>query len=113
MITHAERNAIILRRTLSAASWLYAMFNGTLGLLAWNAGLHARLLVAHAGLLGLAGTLLWKPRRGAAAATLLAAAGSIFFVAHAIRLHNLQAALVDGAYVLLAAVLLYKSRRQA
>jgi hypothetical protein len=113
MITHEERNAIILRRTLSAVSWLYALFNGTLGWLAWNAGLYAKLAVAHAGLLGLAGTMLWKPRRGAALATLVAATGSIGFAAQGLRLHNFQAALVDGAYVLLAAVLLYKSRHQA
>jgi hypothetical protein len=113
MITHEERNAIILRRTLGAASWLYALFNGALGLLAWNAGLLAKGAVAHAALLGLAGTMLWKPRRGAVFATLLAAAGSVFFAAQAIRLHNLEAALVDGAYVLLAAVLLYKSRHPA
>jgi hypothetical protein len=114
-----ERNAFILRRTLSAGSWLYSAWSGLLGLLAWNLrpGIgdlyDPRIIVLHAALLGLAGTLLWKPRRGAFFAVLAAAAGSIFFVVLDLRRQNVPAAVIDGAYVVLAAVLLYKSRRQA
>ena len=117
MITHEERNAIILRRTLSAVSWLYALWAGLLGATAWHlrtqAQLDPRLLLLHAGLLGLAGTMLWKPRRGAPACTLLASAGSIFFVVLDLRDHHVQAAWVDGAYAVIAGGLLYNSRRQA
>jgi len=118
MISHEERNAFILRRTLAAVSWLYAAWSGLLGILAWNLRRGSdlydpRLIVLHAVVLGLAGTMLWKPRRGALLAVLAAAAGSIFFVVLDLRLPNVPAALVDGAYVPIAAVLLYKSRRQA
>jgi len=118
MSSDEERNAFILRRTLSAASWLYAGWSGLLGVLAWNLRegndlYDPRFIVLHAGLLGLAGTLLWKPRRGAVLGVIAAAAGSIFFVVLDLRRPNVGAALVDGAYVLLAAVLLYKTRRQA
>lgn len=115
-IRHEDRNAIILRRTLSAISWLYAFWSLLLGVTAWGKthGLHdGRFIVLHAALLGLAGTLLWKPRRGAVACTLAAAAGSIFFVILDFRLGNTQAAIVDGAYAVFAAALLYKSRRIA
>ena len=110
---------MILRRTLSRVSWLYALWSGFLGATAWGLlrgteGLYdPRLVVLHAGLLGLAGALLWKPRRGSVIAVFLAAAGSIFFVSLDLGRHNVQAALVDGAYVVLAAALLCKSRRRA
>ena len=112
-ITHEERNAIILRRTLSAVSWLYAIFNGGMGALLWSRGLLPRLMVAQGALLALAGLWLWRPRRGAVLFTLLAAAGSIFFVTLDLFLQNVQAALVDGAYCLAAAILLLKSRHRA
>jgi len=115
-ISHEERNAIILRRTLGAASWLYALWTGLVAAAAWShttAGRHdAQFLAAHAVLLTLAGLLLWKPRRGAIVAVLAAAAGSIFFVVLDLRRHNAPSALVDGAYVVLAAALLYKSCRR-
>jgi hypothetical protein len=63
-IRDRERNALILRRTLSAISWLYAIFNGGLGILGIESPV-GRLMVAHALLLGAAGLLLWKPRPGA------------------------------------------------
>ena len=115
-ISHEDRNAIILRRTLGAISWLYALWTGLIATAAWGrmtAGAHdAQLLAAHAGLLALAAVLLWKPRRGAALAVLAAAAGSIYFVVLDVRRHSVSSALVDGAFVVLAAVLLYKSRRR-
>jgi hypothetical protein len=115
--THEERNAIILRRTLCSVSWIYAFWSGLFGVLAANMpqrteGLYdPRLILLHAGLLGLAGTLQWKPRRGALAATLIAAAGSVFFVALDLQKNHLETAFIDGAYVPLAGILLFKSRQ--
>jgi len=106
------RNAAILRRTLSAISWVYALWSFMLGGMAGAGSLAAKLLIAHGALLGAAGTLLWKPRRAAIPATLLAAAGSIFFVFYDLGLGNSQAACTDGGYVVVAIALLYKSRAQ-
>ena len=115
-ITHEERNAIILRRTLSTGSWLYGFWTGMFAAMTLSIPASGRydgpLLLGHAALLGLAGFLLWRPRPLALAATLVAVAGSIFFVVLDVQRHNIPSALVDGAYVLLAAVLLYKSRRR-
>jgi hypothetical protein len=115
-ISHQERNAIILRRTLGAASWLYALWTGIVAWAAWGrttAGAHdAQLLLGHSALLALAGILLWKPRRGATPAFLAAAAGSMFFVVLDLGRHSVPSALVDGAYPLLGALLLYNSRRR-
>jgi len=115
-ISHEERNAAILRRTLSWVSWLYALWTGLVAAAAWGkttAGPRdAQFLLAHAALLSLAGLLLWKPRRGAVLAVLAAAAGSICFVVLDLRRHVVASALVDGSYVLIAAVLLYNSRRR-
>lgn len=112
-----ERNKAILRRTLAAISWLYALWSLLLGVAAWSRRSEAlvdpRLLLFHAGLLSLAAVMLWRPRRDAALFTILAAAGSIFFVVEDLRRGGVEAALVDGAYVLAAAALLYKSRRSA
>ena len=112
-----ERNRAVLRRTLSGISWLYALWSALLGAAAWlrrsEALVDPRLVLLHAGMLALAAVMLWKPRREAVFCTLLAAAGSIFFVIEDLRRENVQAALVDGAYAVLAAALLYKSRRSA
>lgn len=116
-VTPEERNAAILRRTLSWISWLYALWSGLFGLAALGqtgAGLYdPRLILAHAGLLALAAVLLWKPRRGAVPAALLAAAGSIYFTVIDVQRQGLQAALIDGLYPAVAIALLYKSRRRA
>ena len=115
-ITHEERNAVILRRTLSAVSWLYALWSGLFGVAALGqttGGLYdPRYILLHAGLLALAAVLLWKPRRGAVVAALLAAAGSVFFTVLDVMRQGPQAALIDGLYPVIAVVLLYKSRRQ-
>lgn len=112
-----DRNAAVLRRTLSAVSWLYGLWTALIALAARARPAEAlvdwQLLLLHAGLFGLAGALQWKPRRAAPACTMLAAAGSIFFVVHDLRRDSVAAALVDGAYVVVAALLLYKSRRSA
>lgn len=112
-ISHEERNAAILRRTLSAISLLYAIFNAGLGGLTWAQGWVPRWMAGQGVLLALAGVLLWKPRRGAVLVTLLAAAGEIAFVVFDLRRQSLQAAGVDGLYVLVAAILLLKSRPAA
>jgi hypothetical protein len=116
-VSLAENNAAILRRTLSAVGWLYGLWTGLLGAAAWHVrakvAVDPRLLLLHAALLGLSGALLWKPRRGATIVTLLAAAGSIGFVVFDLRVNGVQAALIDGAYPVLAAVLLHNSRRRA
>ena len=117
--THEERNAFILRHTLCVVSWIYAFWNGLFGVMAANMpqkteGLYdARLILLHAGLLGLAGTLQWKPRRGALAATLTAIAGSIFFAGLDLQRHHLDTAFIDGAYAGIGGFLLFKSRSPA
>jgi len=113
---HAARNAIILRRTLSAISWIYAFWTGLFAAMALSIGpsssglYDARLILLHAVLLAAAGTWQWRPRRGALAMTLLAAAGSVFFVVLDLRRGNVETACIDGAYVPLAALLWFKSR---
>lgn len=117
--THEERNAFILRRTLSAVSWIYAFWSGLFALLAMSANLPTqgpddlKLILGHSALLVLAGVLTWKPRRGALAAVLLACAGSLYFVAVDLQRGRVETALLDGAYVPLALLLLFKSRRPA
>ena len=117
--THEERNAIILRRTLSAISWIYAFWSGTFAAMALAVQRPAggpydvRFILLHAALLAAAGIWQWKPRRGMIALTLVAAAGSIYFVVLDILRGHVETAFIDGAYVPLAAVLLFKSRASA
>jgi hypothetical protein len=112
-ISHEERNAAILRRTLCAISGLYAIFNGGLGGLTWAQGWVPRWMAGLGALLALSAVLLWKPRRGAVLVTWIAAAGEIAFVVFDLRRHSPQAATVDGVYVLVAVMLLLKSRPAA
>ncbi len=117
--THEARNTIILRRTLSAVSWIYAFWSGlfaamTLVVRQPTQGVYdTRLILLHAALLALAGTLQWRPRRGALGATLVAVAGSLFFVVLDVHRGHLETALIDGFYVPLAATLWFKSRAPA
>lgn len=117
--THEERNAFILRRTLSAISWIYAFWSGLFSFMALAANLPTeglydhRLILVHAVLLGLAGWMAWKPRAGYAAAVLLAGAGSLFFVGLDVQRGQYETALLDGAYVPLSVLLLFKSRTPA
>jgi hypothetical protein len=119
MTADLERNSTILRRTLSAISWLYAVWSGLVGAMAMalrgrsEPAIDPRFILLHAALLGLAGTLQWRPRRGSFLVTALAALGSILFVILDLRRGIVQAALVDGSYVVIAAVLLYNSRPRA
>jgi hypothetical protein len=114
------RNALILRRTLSAITWIYAFWSGLFAAMVLSvgqpssAGLYdARLILLHAVVLAAAGAWQWRPRRGALAMTLLAAAGSIFFVVLDLQRGQVQTAILDGVYVPLAAVLWIKSRASA
>ena len=115
-VTHEDRNAVILRRTLSAISWIYGLWTGLFAGLALSLpqrtrGLYdVRLLLFHAAILGAAGVWLWKPRRGAWIVTLLAAAGALFFAGVDLHRGQPETAFFDGAYAPLAAVLLFKSR---
>lgn len=106
-ISHEERNRLILRRTLSAISWLVALWSTGLGLAILklprtDALYDPRLMMVHGGLLAGAGWLLWKPRAGAWIATAVAAAGSAYFVVLDLRHSHWQSALVDGLYIPLA-----------
>lgn len=117
--THEQRNAFILRRTLSAISWIYAFWSALFALLALAANLPTqglydpRYILGHAALLVLAGTWTWKPRRGYMVAVFLAAAGSLFFVGLDVQRSQYETALLDGAYVPLSLLLLFKSRTPA
>lgn len=103
-----DRERLILRRTLSAIAWLYAMWNVLLGLPValtqaassqWGA---AWGLVGHGGLLAAAGIGLWKPRRWGWPAAFAAAAVSLAFVGRDLRNGNPGLAVVDGAWPALA-----------
>lgn len=119
MTPDEERNSAILRRTLSAISGIYALWSGLVGWMAISfrgssdVAIDPRFILLHAGLLGLAGTMQWRPMKGALLWTAVAAAGSIGFVIVDLRRGSIAAALVDGSYVVVAGILLYISRRQA
>ena len=108
-----ERDSLILRRTLSAISALYAAFGAAIGGPGWQVSLYPKLMVLHAAGLALGAYLLWKPRRGATLVTLLAAAGSLGFAVADLRLGHADVAVLDGAYAFLAPLLLFYSRRPA
>lgn len=120
-LSHEERNRLILRRTLSAVSHLYAAWSLLVGLAIATAphngeeGLYASrtyglLMMLHGALLALAGWTLWKPRRGAWIAVAFAALGSAFFATLDGRRHEWHNVLLDAAYPLLAAGLFAKTR---
>jgi len=102
-----NRNRFILRRTLSAISWIHALWSSALGALfseiaAVEPLYPPRLIVAHAALLSAAGWALWKPHWGAWILVFLAVAGSAFFVVQDLRFSCWESAIVDGMYLLFA-----------
>lgn len=98
------RNRLILRRTLSAVSWVCAALNAMLGLTGWSFGQPmGPWVTAHAAVLGLAGFGLWRPRGWGWPAALLAAAASTGFV---LRDRDWQAAVFDGLYPVFALLVL-------
>lgn len=117
--THEERNATVLRRTLSAICWIYAFWSGLFALMSWGresatqGAYNAQSILIHAGLLALAGALAWKPRPGALSALLVACAGSVFFIILDLQRRQFETAFLDGLFIPLALLLHFKSRRRA
>lgn len=117
--THEERGALVLRRTLSAICWIYAFWSGLFALLSWGreretrGAYNSQSILIHAGLLALAGFLVWKPRPGALSALLVSCAGSLFFVVLDLQRRQFETALMDGIFIPLALVLYFKSRPRA
>lgn len=115
MITHEERNRIILRRTLSAVAWICSVWTALLAapLTALGSdGLRRRawLMLGHALLLAAAGTGLWKPRRWGWIATLVAGLASLGFVGVDLLGRNWQSGAVDALFPALAAVVFLQTR---
>jgi hypothetical protein len=120
--THDERNRAILRRTLSAVSCLYGVYDFFFGWsLFWIApkgvGIHGSRAIGWislvlAALLGLAGWALWKPRRAAGLLTLGAALGSVSLAGLDFLGRRPASGAVDGAYGLLALGLFLLLRRR-
>lgn len=116
----AARNRLILVRTLSVVSFLYAGFAFLQGLVFLSAsapgeGLYAprtygSLLLVHAVLFGGAGEALWKGRPWAWTAAALAAAGSVFFVALALGKGKPAVAALDGVYPILVLAVFLRAR---
>lgn len=115
MISHEERNRIILRRTLSAVAWLCALWNALLAapLTGWGSDDVRRrgwLMLGHAVLLAASGVGLWRPRRWGWPATLVAALASLGFVSSDILGGHPWAGAVDGLFPALALALYMGSR---
>ena len=115
MISHEERNRIILRRTLSAVAWICSMWSALLaapltGLPEADIRRRGWLMLGHAVLLGAAGVGLWKPRRWGWPATALAGLGSLGFVAVDLLSRAWQAALVDALFPALALAVFLQTR---
>lgn len=109
-LSHEDRNRLILRRTLSAISWLCCSVSALLGLTAWS--FHHPMgpwVTGHAALLGLAGFGLWRPRRWGWPAALVASAVSVAFVVLA---RHWQAAAFDAIYPLFALAVLGSTLRR-
>ena len=122
--THEERNRIILGRTLSAISHLYAAFSGLvmgLSLLAaapTRPGIHGSraigwMSLSHGVLYLAAGWMLWRPRRGAWLVTLMAAAGSVALSALDFMGRRLESIPIDGLYAPVALAIFLQVRRRA
>jgi hypothetical protein len=120
--SHDERNRLILTRTLSAVSLLYAaydlFFGWSLFLIAPKGeGIHGSraigwISLALAALLAGAGGALWKPRRGAWPMTLGAALGTLSLAALDFLGRRPASGAIDGAYGLLALGLFLLLRRR-
>jgi hypothetical protein len=111
--THEERNAAILRKTLSAISHLYGTFSLFVGwsLLALppnqEPGIHGSrtiggLSLGHAALYYGAGWSLWRPRRGAWLVTLVASLGSLALAGLDLAGGRMRSVATDGMYALVA-----------
>lgn len=110
-----DRNRLILRRTLSAVSWIWAAWSGLLGapivaIPESDVRLRGWLLLGHAALLAVAGAGLWKPRRWGWPATGLAALAGVGFAIAAFRSGHAEAGAVDALFPLCAAGIWLQTR---
>jgi len=115
VITHEERNRIILRRTLSAIAWICAFWTALLAAPLTGLGPEALrrrgwLMLGHAVLLAAAGVGLWKPRRWGWAATLAASLASLGFVAVDVLGGHAWAGVVDGLFPGLSLIVYVRAR---
>lgn len=115
MITHEERDRIILRRTLSAVAWICSLWSGLLaspltGMPDPDVRRRGWLMLVHALFLAAAGVGLWKPRRWGWLATLAAGLGSGAFVAVDLLSRHWETAVVDALFPLLALAVFVKTR---
>lgn len=119
-VSHEERNRFILRRTLSAISWLYALWSLALAYMALTLQprgggiLSSRTAgwawLVHAALLGLAGWGLWRPRRAAWGWTLAASLGSLALVTLDAIGGRWRSVPIDLMYPLVAAAITLRVR---
>jgi hypothetical protein len=122
-VSHEARNRLILRRTLSAVSHLYAVWKLMVG---WSflvldpkgEGLHGSrtigtFFLVQAVLFAGAGWLLWKPRRAAWVLTALAAAGAATMAALDLAAGRFQSAPTEAIYVLVAIAIFLQARTRA
>lgn len=115
MITHEERDRIILRRTLSAVAWICSMWTALLAAPLTALGQddlrrRAWLMLGHAALLAASGVGLWRPRRWGWIATLAAGLASLGFVGVDLLGRNWQAGAVDALFPALSAVVFARTR---
>ncbi len=118
-LASAERNRLILVRTLGIVSWLFAAERTLVGLALLQAGVGSgpagpatfgTASLAHAALLLAAGAALIRDARWAWAPALAAAAVAAIFSAVEAAMSNWTCAAVDAAYVLIAAATLARKR---
>lgn len=121
--THEERNAFILRKTLSAISYLYAVFSLFIG---WSLlvlppnqeeGLRGSrtlgtISLGHAALYLLAGWALWRPRRGAWVLTVAASLAALSLAGLDLAGGRLRSVATDGMYALVALAIYLEARRR-
>jgi hypothetical protein len=103
VISHEERNRIILRRTLSAVAWICAVWTALLAAPLTGFGTddirrRGWLMLGHAVLLAASGVGLWRPRSWGWLVTLIASLASAAFVAGDLLRGHPWAAVVDGLF---------------
>jgi peptidoglycan/LPS O-acetylase OafA/YrhL len=109
------RNRLILRRTLSAIAWIWALWSALLGAPIvlfpdHDVRLRGWLLLGHAVLLAAAGVGLWKPRRWGWATTALAALAGVGFAVAAFAGGHSEAGAVDALFPICAAGIWLQAR---
>ena len=117
MISHEERDRIILRRTLCAVAWICALWTAALGAPLAGFGIDdirrkGWLMLGHALLLAASGVGLWKPRLWGWTAALAATLASLGFVAVDLLGRHWGAAGVDALFPLTAIVVFARTRSE-